>query len=465
MSAEDLLASLSLKGENKKSADELKKADTEKPAAPKADEKTKEESNLITSNYEVKIKLADLQADPNSPLYSVKSFEELGLKPELLKGLYAMNFSKPSKIQEKALPLLLKNPATNMIGQSQSGTGKTAAFSLNMLTRVDELVLKPQAICLTPTRELARQTLEVIETMGKFTKITTQLIVPESFERGQTINAQVIVGTAGSLLDCLKTKRIPAEGVKVLVLDEADNMLEIGGNADTSFRIKKLLPKNIQLVLFSATFSDKVRKYADKFVPNANSLELRQEDLNVDAIKQLYMDCDSDKHKFECLSELYGIMTVGSSIIFVGKKDTANQLYFKMKEEGHAVSLLHGGLEVAERDRLIDDFREGRSKVLITTNVLARGIDIPAVTMVVNYDLPVDQFGKADPATYLHRIGRTGRFGRVGVSVSFVHDKKSYQILKEIKDHFGDVAMTKVPTDDWEEVEKIVKEVIKTQRD
>ncbi|EER33549.1 ATP-dependent RNA helicase DDX19B [Candida tropicalis MYA-3404] len=485
LDAADLLASLDLdKGASKK--EELTKASEEKPAAnpssnsdekkeqpkeePKEatkdeanDNKPKEhtESNLIKSTYEVKVKLADLQADPNSPLYSVKSFEELGLSPELLKGLYAMKFNKPSKIQEKALPLLLSNPPKNMIGQSQSGTGKTAAFSLTMLSRVDESIKSPQCLCLAPTRELARQTLEVITTMGKFTNITTQLVVPDSIARGASVTSQILVGTPGVVNDLMRRKQINPSKMKVFVLDEADNMLDAQGLGDQCVRVKKLLPKSTQLVLFSATFPTEVRNYAERVVPNANSLELKQEELNVDGIKQLYMDCDSEKHKFEVLCELYGLLTIGSSIIFVEKKETANQLYAKMKQEGHTCSILHGGLETADRDRLIDDFREGRSKVLITTNVLARGIDIASVSMVVNYDLPTDKFGKPDPSTYLHRIGRTGRFGRVGVSISFVHDKRSFEILMAIKNYFGNVEMTRVPTNDWDEVEKIVKKVIK----
>ncbi|KAK6201492.1 RNA helicase required for poly mRNA export [Scheffersomyces amazonensis] len=419
------------------------------------------ETNLIDSTYDVKVKLADIQADPNSPLFSVKSFEELGLSPELLKGLYAMKFNKPSKIQEKALPLLLSNPARNMIGQSQSGTGKTGAFSLTMLSRVDENKPVTQCVCLAPTRELARQTLEVVSTMGKFTKVTTQLIVPNSLERGQNSNAHIIVGTPGIVLDLARRKLLQLNSVKTFVLDEADNMLDAQGLGDQCLRVKRLLPKEAQLVLFSATFPDKVRQYAEKFVPNANSLELKQEELNVEGIKQLYMDCDSENHKFEVLCELYGLLTIGSSIIFVERKDTANILYAKMKKEGHTCSILHGGLETSERDKLIDDFREGRSKVLITTNVLARGIDIASVSMVVNYDLPVDKDGHPDPSTYLHRIGRTGRFGRVGVSISFVHDKRSYEILMKIREYFGNIEMTRVPTDDWDEVEKIVKAVIK----
>ncbi|VEU20082.1 DEKNAAC100150 [Brettanomyces naardenensis] len=438
-------------------------AKTETKEEPK-DEKEKEkeqQTNLIDSSYEVKVNLADLQADPDSPLYSVKSFEDLGLSEELLKGLYAMKFSKPSKIQEKALPLLLANPPKNLIAQSQSGTGKTAAFALAMLSRVNIDDPSTQAICLSPARELARQTLDVVQEMGKYTKIKFQLVVPGILERNQNVNAQILVGTPGLMLDLVRRRRVNLSKVKIFVLDEADNMLDQQGLADQCVRFKKVLPRTIQLALFSATFPEDVKQYAKRFVPEANTLELKHEELNVRAIKQLYMDCNSEQHKFECLCELYGLLTIASSIIFVQRKETADKLYFRMKQEGHAVSVLHGDLETKDRDRLIDDFREGRSKVLITTNVLARGIDIPSVSMVVNYDMPFDRAGNPDPATYLHRIGRTGRFGRTGVSISFIHDKKSYECLQYIAQYFGDIELTRVPTDDWDEVEKIVKKVIK----
>ena len=452
------------KEESKEESKEEPKEEPKKDETPKdGDDKTpKEDSNLVKSSYEVQVKLADLQADPNSPLYSVKSFEELGLSDELLKGLYAMKFTKPSKIQEKALPLLISTPPQNMIGQSQSGTGKTAAFSLTMLTRVDESIKAPQCICVSPTRELARQTMDVIEQMGKFTNISTQLVIPEASQPGEKITGNILVGTPGIMLNLIKKRQLDTKNVKVFVLDEADNMLDAQGMGDQSVRLKKVVPKTCQLILFSATFPENVRKFAEKFVPNANVLELKQEELNVDAIKQLYMDCNDANHKFEVLTELYGLLTIGSSIIFVGTKNTANVLYSKMKKEGHTVSVLHSDLENSERDRLIDDFREGRSKVLITTNVLARGIDIASVSMVVNYDLPTDRNGRPDSSTYLHRIGRTGRFGRTGVSISFVHDKRSYEILMAIKNYFGDgIEMTRVPTDDWDELEEIVNKVLK----
>ncbi|KAH3663978.1 hypothetical protein OGAPHI_004692 [Ogataea philodendri] len=467
MDAASLISRLNLNKEDKGDR-EVTKDEIEQPAVKEpVEEKTqpepaeKPQSSLVDSTYEVKVKLADLQADPNSPLYSVKSFEELGLREELLKGLYAMKFSKPSKIQEKALPLLIQNPPRNMIGQSQSGTGKTAAFSLAMLTRVDENNPAVQALCLSPARELARQTEEVVSQMSKYTKVKVKLVVPGALQRDESVNAQIVIATPGVILDLIRRKKIDLKNLKVFVLDEADNMLDMQGLSDQCVRVKKAIPKTTQLVLFSATFPDDVRKYSETFVPHANSLELKQEELNVDAIKQLYMDCDSEQHKFEVLCELYGLLTIASSIIFVQTKDTASKLYTRMKKEGHAVSILHGDLQPAERDRLIDDFREGRSKVLITTNVLARGIDIPSVSMVVNYDIPLDKKGNPDPSTYLHRIGRTGRFGRTGVSISLIHDKKSYQDLETIRAYFGGIEMTRLPTDDWDEVEEIVKKVIK----
>ncbi|KAI5952740.1 DBP5 [Candida jiufengensis] len=477
--ASDLFASLSLDKPATSKEDSIKNEEPSKEEPSKeqetksetmsdtnsesiTEEPKQEDTNLISNKYEVQVKLADLQADPNSPLYSVKSFEELGLKESLLKGLYSMKFNKPSKIQEKALPLLISNPPTNMIGQSQSGTGKTAAFSLTMLSRVDESIKAPQCICLAPTRELARQTMEVITTMGKFSKITYQLVVPESVERNK-VDSQIIVGTPGIVNDFVNRRYIDTRNIKVFVLDEADNMLDAQNLGDQCIRIKNKMPKTCQLILFSATFPQDVRRFAEKMVPNANSLELKQEELNVDGIKQLYMDCNSEQHKFEVLCELYGLLTIGSSIIFVERKNTADEVYLKMKHAGHKVSLLHGGLEHSERDRLIDDFREGRSKVLITTNVLARGIDIASVSMVVNYDLPTTPQGQADPSTYLHRIGRTGRFGRVGVSVSFVSNKKDFKILNDICGYFK-ITMTRVPTNDWDEVEEIVTKVIKNKK-
>lgn len=418
-------------------------------------------SNLVKNTSEVKVKLADLQADPDSPLYSAKSFEDLPLHETLLKGLYAMRFQKPSKIQERALPLLLADPPKNMIGQSQSGTGKTAAFVLTMLSRVDQTKEGVQALCIAPSRELARQIMDVVTEMGKFTQVTTVMALKDTLERGQKVTAHVVVGTPGTVMDIVKRSALSTKDVRVLVLDEADNMLDRQGLGSQSLKIKSLCPKTTQIVLFSATFPEEVEGFATKFAPGANEIRLKTEELSVDGIKQLYMDCKSEQDKYDVLTDLYGILTIGQSIIFVRKRETADKVAARMTAEGHQVIALHGQKDGGERDAIMDDFRQGRKKVLITTNVIARGIDVLQVNMVVNYDMPTDGNGKPDPETYLHRIGRTGRFGRLGVSVNFVHDRRSFEEMKAIQDFLGR-PMTRVPTDDLEELERVVKAVMKS---
>ncbi|SLM39165.1 atp-dependent rna helicase dbp5 [Lasallia pustulata] len=420
-------------------------------------------STLKEPEYDVEVKLSDIQADPNNPLFSIKNFEELGLKPEILKGIYQMRFTRPSKIQEKALPLLLANPPSNMIGQSQSGTGKTAAFVLNILSRLDmspEMRTKPQALCLAPSRELARQIIGVVQIMGAFVDgLSVKASIPvDAANRGQKVEGSVVVGTPGTTMDMIKRRLLDPSHIKVLVLDEADNMLDQQGLGDQCTRVKRLLPPNIQIVLFSATFPDNVTRYASSFAPNANQIILKHEELTVEGIKQLYLDCNSEADKYDVLVRLYGLMTIGSSIIFVKACVSA---YGKSAADG--VASLTGAFEGSQRDIIIDAFRTNQAKVLITTNVLARGIDVQSVSMVVNYDVPETANGEADAQTYLHRIGRTGRFGRVGVSISFVYDKRSWQMLKQIQDYFK-CEMTRVDTSDWDQVEETVKRVIKSSR-
>ncbi|CAO3624388.1 unnamed protein product [Cunninghamella echinulata] len=370
-----------------------------------------------------------------------------------------MKFSKPSKIQERALPLLLQNPPRNMIGQSQSGTGKTAAFVLTMLSRVKPEIKAPQSICLAPSRELARQIMDVVEQMSKFTDITKQLVVRDSVRRGAAIDGQVIVGTPGSVMDAIKRRVLPTRNITLYVLDEADNMLDQDGLGDQSIRIQSMLPRDIQTVLFSATFPDNVRKFAERFAKNANEISLRREELSVDSIKQFYVDCDSVEHKYDVLCNIYDLLTVSQSIIFCKLRTTADEISKRMTEQGHAVVALHGKMTPDERDKVMDDFRRGEFKVLITTNVIARGIDISQVSLVVNYDLPEDRSGYPDFEAYLHRIGRTGRFGRTGVSINFVHNKETWEKMVMIEEHFKR-PIELIPTDDWEEVEKRLKRVL-----
>ncbi|KAI9344669.1 ATP-dependent RNA helicase dbp5 [Obelidium mucronatum] len=345
------------------------------------------------------VTLSDGTVDPT--LYNgVRSFEDLGLSQELLKGIY-----------ERALPMLLSDPPENMVGQSQSGTGKTAAFVLTMLSRIDFSNPALQALCLAPSQ------------MGKYTGVTTAFAIKDlEVPRNTKIHAQLIVGTPGTVMDFARKNMIDTKQVKVFVLDEADNMLDLQGLGDQS-----------------------LRNFAQRVAPNARAITLKREELSVDAIKQLYMDCRDEAHKTEILMAIYGLLTIGQSIIFV----RVSCLFFSSSLDG------------AQRDKVIDEFREGKSKVLITTNVLSRGIDILQVNLVINFDMPLHVDGvSVDPETYLHRIGRTGRFGRTGVSINFVHDAKSFREMDAIQKHFGR-EIVRVGTESYDEIERMLKKAIK----
>ena len=424
------------------------------------------------SANDVKVKLADKQADVNSPLYSAKTFEELGLDANLLKGIYAMKFIKPSKVQERALPLLLNDPPSNLIAQSQSGTGKSAAFVLAMLQRVDLSENYPQAICIAPTRELARQIIDVTKQMGQYTKCTTALLLREEIPAAQgefsevsakaertPITAQIVIGTPGTINDYERKKLLDLSKVKIFVLDEADVMLDKQGLGLQSLRVRRACPENVQSVFFSATFTESVIQFAHRIAPNANEITLKRDELSVDAIKQFFIDCESFQDKFKMLSNLYGLLTVSQSIIFVATKKTADHVQQHMETEGFTTSVLHSGLSPEQRDRVIDEFRAGRAKVLIATNVLARGIDVLPVNLVVNFDMPLTVDHRPDPETYLHRIGRTGRFGRVGVSINFIHNKQSLEAMLEIQRYFGR-EIVRIPTTSIQHMQEKLSEVL-----
>ncbi|KAB1274707.1 ATP-dependent RNA helicase DDX19B [Camelus dromedarius] len=341
----------------------------------------------------------------------VKSFEELRLKPQLLQGVYAMGFNRPSKIQENALPLMLAEPPQNLIAQSQSGTGKTAAFVLAMLSQVEPANRYPQLMQL---KEL-------------------------NVERGQKISEHIVIGTPGTVLDwCSKLKFIDPKKIKVFVLDEADVMIATQGHQDQSIRIQRMLPRNCQMLLFSATFEDSVWKFAQKVVPDPNIIKLKREEETLDTIKQYYVLCNNRDEKFQALCNLYGAITIAQAMIFCHTRKTASWLAAELSKEGHQVALLSGEMVVEQRAAVIERFREGKEKVLVTTNVCARGIDVEQVSVVINFDLPVDKDGNPDNETYLHRIGRTGRFGKRGLAVNMVDSKHSMNILNRIQEHFSE---------------------------
>uniref|UniRef100_A0A2K5NRQ1 RNA helicase n=1 Tax=Cercocebus atys TaxID=9531 RepID=A0A2K5NRQ1_CERAT len=405
--------------------------------AEKTDEEEKEDraaqsllnklirSNLVDNTNQVEV----LQRDPNSPLYSVKSFEELRL-PQ------------------------------NLIAQSQSGTGKTAAFVLAMLSRVEPADRYPQCLCLSPTYELALQTGKVIEQMGKFypeLKLA-YAVRGNKLERGQKISEQIVIGTPGTVLDwCSKLKFIDPKKIKVFVLDEADVMIATQGHQDQSIRIQRMLPRNCQMLLFSATFEDSVWKFAQKVVPDPNIIKLKREEETLDTIKQYYVLCSSRDEKFQALCNLYGAITIAQAMIFCHTRKTASWLAAELSKEGHQVALLSGEMMVEQRAAVIERFREGKEKVLVTTNVCARGIDVEQVSVVINFDLPVDKDGNPDNETNVCARGEQRTCptwsARLGVPGP-VRARNPCNILNRIQEHFNK-KIERLDTDDLDEIEKI----------
>ncbi|CAO2628881.1 ATP-dependent RNA helicase DDX19A [Lemmus lemmus] len=368
-----------------------------------------------------------------------------------------MGLNHPSKIQENALPLMLAEPPQNLIAQSQSGTGKTAAFVLAMLSQVEPANRYPQCLCLSPTYELALQTGKVIEQMGKFypeLKLA-YAVRGNKLDRGQKVSEQIVIGTPGTVLDwCSKLKFIDPKKIKVFVLDEADVMIATQGHQYQSIRIQRMLPRNCQMLLFSATFEDSVWKFAQKVVPDPNIIKLKREEETLDTIKQYYVVCNNREEKFQALCNLYGAITIAQAMIFCHTRKTASWLAAELSKEGHQVALLSGEMMVEQRAAVIECFREGKEKVLVTTNVCARGIDVEQVSVVINFDLPVDKDGNPDNETYLHRIGHTGRFGKRGLAVNMVDSKHSMTLLNRIQEHFNK-KIERLDTDDLDEIEKI----------
>jgi len=354
-----------------------------------------------------------------------------------------MGFDKPSAIQEEALPRVLANPPRNLIGQAQSGSGKTAAFVIGMLTRiVVDVPATTQALCVTPTRELAVQIVQncVTPMARNMAGLRVRLaLAGERVDRGAGINAHMVVGTPGKICDFLKRRTIDPRTIKVFVLDEADDMVSEDGHRANALLIKDRMPATCQSLLFSATFPNEVIDFASKMIKNPDKILIASDEyLVLDVIKQLWVDCRQfEGGKLKFLESIYSIMTIGQSIVFVATRRQADDVCRTLSEGGFVCSLLHGNVENNERDRVMEAFRKGESNVLITTNLLARGVDVDNVCMVVNYDVPVTKKGDPDFETYLHRIGRTGRFGRKGSAINLISNQNELTVLAAIEAHFS----------------------------
>ncbi|XP_019325937.1 PREDICTED: ATP-dependent RNA helicase DDX25 [Aptenodytes forsteri] len=366
-----------------------------------------------------------------------------------------MGFNRPSKIQETALPIMLAYPPQNLIAQSQSGTGKTAAFVLAMLSRVNAAEKYPQCLCLAPTYELALQIGRVIETIGRFCADikVTYAVRGNRVLQGTALEEQIVIGTPGTMLDwCFKRRVVDVKKINMFVLDEADIMIDTQGLSYQSIRIQRALPKGCQMLLFSATFKETVRAFAVQIISNPIVIKLREEELTLSNIRQYFFVCRSREEKYRALCNIYGSVTIGQAMIFCQLTVAAGRVV-EMSQDGHQVAILTAELTVAQRAGVIQRFRDGKEKVLIATNVCARGIDVQQVTVVVNFSLPTDQKSEPDFETYLHRIGRTGRFGKKGIAFSMV-ESQNVGLVQMIEEHFQ-TKIKQLDPDDMDELEKL----------
>ena len=362
----------------------------------------------------------------------INEWEDLNAKTLLLRGIYANGFEKPSPIQKQAiLPLFAKR---DVIAQAQSGTGKTACFSISALELIDTSQRVTQAMILSPTRELSIQTKKVIDSIGSlFPDLCTQLLIggtstDDNIQLLREKTPQIVIGCPGRIHDMLKRKRLSATHFRLLIIDEADELLSAGFK-DQVYNIFQYMPTNVQVALFSATMPTELNTLADKFMRNPVKILVKNEQLTLEGIRQFYVALDNDEVKYETLKDIYSSLTVSQSIIYCNSIKRVNDLYVAMNNDNYPVCQIHSGMEKEERLRNYEEFKSGKHRVLISSNVTARGLDVQQVSTVINFDLPNCVH------TYLHRIGRSGRWGRKGVGINFVTSRDMRQ-LKIIEQHY-----------------------------
>ncbi|XP_010527881.1 PREDICTED: DEAD-box ATP-dependent RNA helicase 38 [Tarenaya hassleriana] len=386
----------------------------------------------------------------DTPYTSASKFEDLNLSPELLKGLYVeMKFQKPSKIQAISLPMILTPPHKHLVAQAHNGSGKTTCFVLGMLSRVNPKLSAPQALCICPTRELAIQNMEVLQKMGKYTGITSECAVPTektkevSLAKRPPVSAHVVIGTPGTIKKWMAYKKLGASCLKILVFDEADHMLAADGFRDDSLKIMKDIERvnpNCQVLLFSATFNEVVKDFVARTVKDHNQLFVKREELSLESVKQYKVTCPEEQAKILVIKDQIMELgeNVGQTIVFVRRKATAGMLHQALVDMGYEVTTIHGSMTQEDRDKIVKEFKDGLTQVLIATDVLARGFDQQQVNLVINFDLPVKYNSPMDPdyEVYLHRVGRAGRFGRKGAVFNLLIDDRDKVVMEKIEKYF-----------------------------
>jgi len=361
----------------------------------------------------------------------VEQFDQMNLREPLLRGIYGYGFERPSAIQQRAIkPCILGH---DVIAQAQSGTGKTATFAISILQQLDMEFKDCQALILAPTRELAQQIQKVVLALGDYMGVTCHACIGGTNVRDDMKRleggVQIVVGTPGRVYDMLNRSALRSKSIKMFVLDEADEMLSRGFK-EQIYDVFTTMPQNIQVILLSATMPNDVLDVTSKFMNDPIKILVKKEELTLEGIRQFYVTVEREEWKLDTLCDLYETLTITQAVIFCNTRRKVDWLTEKMRGRDFTVSAMHGDMDQKERDVIMKEFRTGSSRVLITTDLLARGIDVQQVSLVINYDLPNNR------ENYIHRIGRGGRFGRKGVAINFVTDDDR-RTLRDIEQFYN----------------------------
>jgi translation initiation factor 4A len=395
---------------------------------------------MTTTNEDDSVQ--DIDKEIYDSLNEIKSWDDLELNPKLLRGIFAYGFEKPSPIQQKAIkPIIDKK---DVVVQAQSGTGKTATFTIGALSNIDLSNNSTQVLVLSPTKELTIQTAKVFESLGS---MMDGLKVQRAYG-GSNIEdissfsnrniPHVICGCPGRVFDMIRRDKLSCKKIKLVILDEADEILSVGFK-DQVYNIFQNFNNDIQVILVSATIPENLNSIIKKIMRDPVQISVKREMLTLEGIKQYYIAVDDDRQKYATLKDLFSYLTIAQSIIYCNSIKRVQDLYDAMKEDEFPVCRIHGNMDKTERENSFNEFRNGVSRILISSNVTARGIDIQQVSVVVNFDLP------KCVNTYLHRIGRSGRWGRKGVGINFI-TKRDIGKLKEIEKHYS-TQINEMPAD------------------
>ena len=364
---------------------------------------------------------------------SIENWDDLICDDRILRGIYSYGFENPSSIQKQAIKPMTSG--VDIIAQAQSGTGKTGCFIIGALTRLIFNKKTTQILIISPTRELSIQTYKVFKNIATYIdELNIQLLIGGTskdidIKNLRENNPHVLIGCAGRITDMLNRRLINTKTLKVMILDEADELLSHGFK-EQIYDIFQYMPSDIQVALFSATMPTELECLTKKFMRNPVKILVKANELTLEGIKQYYVGLDNDDQKYETLKDIYELISVSQSIIYCNTVKRVQYLFEKMKKDDFPVCQIHSGMDKQERIESYEQFKLGKFRVLISSDVTARGIDIQQVSTVINYDITKDVH------TYLHRIGRSGRWGRKGISINFITNR-DINILKQIETHYN----------------------------